>query len=547
MNDRHSAGIATPPEVPQEADAFPFGTYDQGVQHHGYGGYGDQGGHINGSFATGYDPDPLYGGPAAPSDGVDAYDGGTWAAAPATYPDGVDTSAHAAFGGYETYPAQQQAYDTGATDSYATGGGWEVHGYPLGGLPEEAQPGAVPSVDTGQWQTQQFAGATYDTGSFAPQEFAVTGTDSGAYDATAWNSAGAADATLYDAYPAYDGQGTSEPYGQPGPTGSEGYPAPAPASFDQQETICAGLDTSALLEHDATSVLPALTDTALTDTAFGDTERGAEDVDSLDMGPVVLSQRTAPGGRPRSRRRTPAGRTPAKRSALLTVAVPSACVMGVAGIAAASVGLGSDSEDKETTVAAPEVAPVKPSVVNSKLDTQIAGLSADAGDFADRASRTQERIDFKVRQEAERKRAAEEAARKERLRPKFALPVDRNGLSAYYGQAGINWMSLHTGIDFPVGYGTPVKAATDGTVRTQINPAYGNMVILTAKDGTETWYCHLSRYTVVNGPVKAGDVIAYSGDSGNSTGPHLHFEVRPGGGSPVDPLAWFRSHGLDPT
>ncbi|CAM5514876.1 Peptidase M23 domain-containing protein OS=Streptomyces microflavus OX=1919 GN=Smic_50420 PE=4 SV=1 [Streptomyces microflavus] len=47
--------------------------------------------------------------------------------------------------------------------------------------------------------------------------------------------------------------------------------------------------------------------------------------------------------------------------------------------------------------------------------------------------------------------------------------------------------------------------------------------------------------------MKAGDVIAYAGSSGNSTGPHLHFEVRPGGGASVEPLAWLRSHGVDPT
>ena len=105
-----------------------------------------------------------------------------------------------------------------------------------------------------------------------------------------------------------------------------------------------------------------------------------------------------------------------------------------------------------------------------------------------------------------------------------------------------------SGIDFPVSYGTTVLAATDGTVRTQWNSAYGNMMIVTAKDGTETWYCHLSTYRVASGTtVKAGDPIAYSGNSGNSTGPHLHFEVRPGGGSAIDPLSWLRSHGLDPS
>ncbi len=189
---------------------------------------------------------------------------------------------------------------------------------------------------------------------------------------------------------------------------------------------------------------------------------------------------------------------------------------------------------------------VKPAVANNKLDTQLANLSADAENFADRASRTQERIDLKERQATEKKKREEEAARREAARPKFVLPVAQHGLSAMYGQAGVNWMSVHTGIDFPVAYGTQVMAATDGTVRTQWNSAYGNMAIVTAADGTETWYCHLSTTKIRSGPVKAGDVIAYSGNSGNSTGPHLHFEVRPGGGSAIDPMPWFSSHGINP-
>jgi murein DD-endopeptidase MepM/ murein hydrolase activator NlpD len=259
----------------------------------------------------------------------------------------------------------------------------------------------------------------------------------------------------------------------------------------------------------------------------------------------VRPARVRPSGSPVPRNRR---RSPAKRSALFTVAVPSVCVMGVAGVAAASVGgIGGDN-DKQTSASAADAQTVKPSVANNKLDTQLDNLSADTRDFADRASRTQERIDLEAKQEAERRKAAEEAARKERLRPKFALPVAQHGLSAYYGQAGINWMSVHTGIDFPVSYGTQVMAATDGTVRMQYNTSYGNMAIVTAKDGTETWYCHLSSYRVSSGStVKAGDVIAFSGNSGNSTGPHLHFEVRPGGGAAIDPLPWLRSHGLDPS
>ncbi|MBZ4020360.1 M23 family metallopeptidase, partial [Streptomyces purpurogeneiscleroticus] len=252
------------------------------------------------------------------------------------------------------------------------------------------------------------------------------------------------------------------------------------------------------------------------------------------------ARREGHGNGGRGRRRTP------KKSALLTVAVPSVAAMGVCAVAAASVSGATDKDEDTAVQAASEASAVKPSAANNKLDSQLSNLTADANDFADRASRTQERLDLQAREAAEKKRRAEEAARKEALRPKFALPVKQHGLSALFGQAGVNWMSLHSGIDFPVSYGTPVMAATDGTVVTKWNPAYGNMIELTAPDGTETWYCHLSSAKIRSGTVKAGDVIGYSGNSGNSTGPHLHFEVHPDGGDAIDPLPWLRSHGINP-
>ncbi|CAM5701631.1 peptidoglycan DD-metalloendopeptidase family protein [Streptomyces californicus] len=229
--------------------------------------------------------------------------------------------------------------------------------------------------------------------------------------------------------------------------------------------------------------------------------------------------------------------------------MPSACVMSVAGIAAASVGglPGGDdaTEDKTASLAVADPGSAEVVAANSRLDSQLEQLSAGSDDFRERASHTQERIDLRERQAAEKKKREEEAARREALRPKFVLPVKQHGLSAYYGQAGINWMSAHWA-STPVSSGTPVMAATDGTVRTQLNSAYGVMAIVTAADGTETWYCHLGSTKIPLGPVKAGDVIAYSGNSGNSTGPHLHFEVRPGGGSAIDPLVWLRGKGLNP-
>ncbi|WP_377270902.1 M23 family metallopeptidase [Peterkaempfera sp. SMS 1(5)a] len=242
--------------------------------------------------------------------------------------------------------------------------------------------------------------------------------------------------------------------------------------------------------------------------------------------------RAASRGRPRT----------ARRSALLTIAVPSVAVMGVAAAAAVTVSVPDQGSTHETAAGSPDAtASPKTAATASKLDTQLAGLRKDADDFAGRVSRNQARLDLKARQAAEK-------ARKEALRPKFVLPVTERGLSATFGMAGTHWAALHTGIDFPVSWGTSVHSATDGTVRTQWNSAYGYMAIVTASDGSETWYCHLSSYKIRSGKVKAGDTIAYSGSSGNSTGPHLHFEVHPGGeGTPaVDPIPWLLSHGLDP-
>ncbi|WP_338060950.1 M23 family metallopeptidase [Streptomyces niveiscabiei] len=425
---------------------------------------------------------------------------------------------------YDPYAAQHHAaYDTGAYDTT----GWQADYQHLSAIPAQ-----TPAHDdgTGQWDARTWL-PPEQTGGPADQtqqwEWGTQSFDTGAYDATEWNSASTPD--VHEAQDVHETSGDGYD-----PTGAA-YDSPEhDLPFDQQPTTT--FEATPLAE---TGELPVLPGGQLLD---GQEETTPADV--LHSG-ADHSPTPRPGGRAANRaaRRKP----PAKRSALLTVAVPSACVMSVAGIAAASVGTFSD-DTQETTASAVEPKSVKPSAANNKLDTQLASLSAEADAFADRASRTQERIDLKAQQEAEKKKAAAEAARLERLRPKYALPVAQHGLSAYYGQSGINWMSMHTGIDFPVAYGTTVMAATDGTVRTQWNSAYGNMLILTAKDGTETWYCHLSSYRVASGTtVKAGEPIAYSGNSGNSTGPHLHFEVRPNGGSSIDPLSWLRSHGLDPT
>ncbi len=480
----------------QEAHYGDFTTYDPYAAN-GFPAGTDTGAHSTTSFDT----DPLFG--SMPGENTGSYDGSQWS-----------TGGHQTLN-YDAYAAQHHAaYDTGAYDTTA----WTNDYQPLSVIPPQATgPEATGQWDSGTWlqpDQPEHSGAADQTQHW---EWGTQAFDTGAYDATQWNSDGTP-------HPADEYEQQAESFDQQATAAFEH------VSYDE---AAQGEDGS---DHTGLAASPGSTGEPPAVTPLLD---GQEEAVSPSPAP---GSRAAARGAARSRRRTPA-----KRSALLTVAVPSACVMGVAGIAAASVGtLTDDGGDTSTT--ASDAQAVKPSDANNKLDTQLKSLSAGADDFADRASRTQERIDLKAQQEAEKKKAAAEAARKERLRPKYALPVAQHGLSAYFGQSGINWMSVHTGIDFPVSYGTTVMAATDGTVRTEWNSSYGNMMIVTDKDGTETWYCHLSSYQVSSGTtVKAGDAIAYSGNSGNSTGPHLHFEVRPAGGSAIDPLSWLRSHGLDPT
>lgn len=87
----------------------------------------------------------------------------------------------------------------------------------------------------------------------------------------------------------------------------------------------------------------------------------------------------------------------------------------------------------------------------------------------------------------------------------------------------------HTGIDFPVPYGTPVKAAGVGTtIFAGYNyGGYGNLVVVQHRLGYTSWYAHLSSIaTSVGAPVEGGTLVGYVGSTGHSTGPHLHFEVR---------------------
>jgi murein DD-endopeptidase MepM/ murein hydrolase activator NlpD len=105
---------------------------------------------------------------------------------------------------------------------------------------------------------------------------------------------------------------------------------------------------------------------------------------------------------------------------------------------------------------------------------------------------------------------------------------------------GLRWGRMHEGIDIAVAEGTPVRAAGAGTViYAGWMGGYGNLVVVDHGNGLSTAYAHNSSLGVgVGQSVTAGQVVSYSGNTGNSTGPHVHFEVRVNG-SAVDPLGYL--------
>ncbi|GGT32050.1 LysM peptidoglycan-binding domain-containing M23 family metallopeptidase [Streptomyces chromofuscus] len=131
----------------------------------------------------------------------------------------------------------------------------------------------------------------------------------------------------------------------------------------------------------------------------------------------------------------------------------------------------------------------------------------------------------------------------------FSAPVDGVGVGTAYRVAGSMWSSgYHTGVDFAAPTGTPLKAVGAGTVVSAgWAGAYGNQVVIQLADGYYAQYAHLSSLSVSSGQsVTAGQQVGLSGSTGNSTGPHLHFEIRttPDYGSDVDPIAYLRSKGV---
>jgi murein DD-endopeptidase MepM/ murein hydrolase activator NlpD len=131
----------------------------------------------------------------------------------------------------------------------------------------------------------------------------------------------------------------------------------------------------------------------------------------------------------------------------------------------------------------------------------------------------------------------------ETSRVQFILPTKGIFTSGYGGRWGV----FHYGIDLANAIGTPIVAAADGVVA-ESGPAsgFGLWIRIRHSDGTITVYGHINRSLVMQGQrVRAGQEIAEMGNRGNSTGPHLHFEVWNPAGQKINPIIWLHQHGID--
>ncbi|MFB7910299.1 M23 family metallopeptidase [Kitasatospora sp. NPDC056076] len=261
---------------------------------------------------------------------------------------------------------------------------------------------------------------------------------------------------------------------------------------------------------------------------------GAEPRDGGSAGPAEPFAPEAEANRHRMPRQT-RGASP-----LLGVTAVAA-TLGATGFASATPAAAPAVEAPDETVALA----ADPGLALAARIQQQADSQRTAAEEGARVQAAQEAEAKAAAKEAEAKRAAEEAERAKAAA--LTLPVKDYDLSAHYGQSARYWAHLHTGLDFAADTGTAVYAVGQGTVTSAgWSGSYGYRIVETLPDGTEIWYCHLSSIIKGSGKVTAGQQIGKVGATGNVTGPHLHLEVRPGGGAPVDPETWLQQRGLTP-
>ncbi|MFI6260796.1 M23 family metallopeptidase [Micromonospora sp. NPDC051006] len=226
-----------------------------------------------------------------------------------------------------------------------------------------------------------------------------------------------------------------------------------------------------------------------------------------------------------------------RRARLLVVGAVAALGIGVAGVAVATTG------DDHTP------APVS-------LDAQARAEAAARADRSVRESSAAATPSVAPSSPTPSPSAASPSAKPATAKPKprkttkpkpaWVIPMKGAATTSCFGP---RWGTQHAGIDFALPAGTPIHAAAAGTVvkAGDAGDGYGNSVFIDHGNGYLTHYAHQSRLVVsVGDKVGVGEVIGYEGSTGDSTGPHLHFEVHQGQmWNQIDPAPFLRARGID--
>ncbi|SDN64615.1 M23 family metallopeptidase [Allokutzneria albata] len=240
---------------------------------------------------------------------------------------------------------------------------------------------------------------------------------------------------------------------------------------------------------------------------------------------------------------------PAGKAAVAAVAAGALIVIGYQGASAS----GSDSASAEANLfkaryAAPpksvemlrSVAQEDPSAELTKLSLGVRAQDERTAAENQARAAAEDAAKKAVKAAEDARKAAEE--KKNAVRGAFAKPAEGRLTSGF----GARWGGSHRGIDIANAIGTPIRAAAAGVV-IDAGPAsgFGLWVRVQHEDGTITTYGHMNTITTrLGAKVAAGEQIATIGNRGQSTGPHLHFEVKLPGGRDVDPKAWLAQRGI---
>ncbi|WP_460459223.1 M23 family metallopeptidase [Angustibacter peucedani] len=212
-----------------------------------------------------------------------------------------------------------------------------------------------------------------------------------------------------------------------------------------------------------------------------------------------------------------------------------AVVPGLGGAAAASENDATTGPLPRTSGA--DAATERQHIADARAQLAEAELLEKAREARAEAQARASRAKARKAIEDKRRKALEAAHR-------WVLPVHGYRFSSSYG---MRWGRLHAGDDFAAPIGTRIGALSSGTVIfAGQQSGYGNKVEIRHWDGTVSWYAHMNSIAVTVGQaVTPGQMIGEVGNTGHSTGPHLHLEIHPDGGGPTNPEPWLRAHGID--